>query len=1212
MQIIRYLMELKKRRPRELFIDLTDDAPVEVMVQGEDAKLLYEQALKEGYVKVYRARILFIGQDRAGKTSLKKSLLGMPFEPKEQRTDGIEIDPSKFEIEVNRVKNWYSTRESAGEATLPEISAISRMVAEILYDSSVGEENVDSNPTLEEVRCRNESGKELKVECEAESENSFFKKQLEEDEHNPAKTDMSSPIGSLVGSDDSAKDDSQHSADLMIDTASVAVDVKNRAARCLKEMFRKGLKPENDRNERESELSVEMWDFAGQHVYYASHPVFFSPRAIYILVHNLSKSIDAIAQPCARQGTHKVILENPNMETNLENLLSWLATLHSIKSPAEEIPTDLPYLRPPVFIVGSHADIPYEDTKTVTSKIQQGMAGKEYEKHVIRPFFNVDNTQSSKSNSKSSRSILWRIKNMFSNPQGKHEAGDDSDGDGIPALQTRILEVIEQEPYMGEQVPVRWFNFEKVIEALVTTSVYYTKVKTLQTYAKELCFVEDEKQFNTMLNFYHNLGVVVRHRDTVILKSQWLIDVLKQLITIPHFDKADPVGSKYWKELEISGVLSMNLVDHVFSKFDKHDVIKEDILDLMEQFGLIAKFSPNLANATYFVPAQLKSSPEGLLKLEPSGTDPCSLYLHFVDGFVPHGLFPQLVSRFTAWCPKTGCTQLPNLYNNGARFFIGRHVIYDLILICQRRFIKIFLRSITQVEAVSMSQSAEMARAVREFLEDTMEDLSQVLTYLRGMQYELCVLCPNCLQGGQQCANHTQTSCTHHDCFHLLKVKRDEPLFCTKSIPAAVLTINGIERWFSVNTGKDLSSIRGDTAQIAQFQDPGKCGKTLKVMLLASEWNSSKGGLSTINRHLAILLASHAEVKVTLLVPKSACGEEDKRAAESYNVTIHKADSRPGFDDPLDWLSFPPRDITTDIVLGHGAKLGKQAQVIRESHNCKWVQVVHTAPEELGIFKKYSKAISKGEEKTTAEVDLCKLADAVVAVGPKLTGAFSSYLRSCEKHQDIIELTPGIFNDFSDVKQVQDESDKFKVLTFGRGDPEDFSLKGYDIAAKAVAELNDKSYCLVFVGALDGKQEEVAKALLDSGISENQLFVRRFVKSKAKLKDLFCEVGLCIMPSRTEGYGLTALEALSAYLPILVSGNSGFGDALRVLPLGVSFVVDSSEPEEWAKAIAKVRQKKRAVRLEETRMLRKCYEEKYSWEKSCQTLVQKMWSMVYG
>ena len=391
-----------------------------------------------------------------------------------------------------------------------------------------------------------------------------------------------------------------------------------------------------------------------------------------------------------------------------------------------------------------------------------------------------------------------------------------------------------------------------------------------------------------------------------------------------------------------------------------------------------------------------------------------------------------------------------------------------------------------------------------------------------------------------------------------------------------------------------------------------KSATALKVTLLGSEWSSSMGGLSTINRQLAILLAKHSEVDITLLVPQFSCSEEEKRMASSHNVTILEAEKLEGFGDPLEWLSFPPRGLDIDFVLGHGAKLGKQAQVIRKYHNCKWIQVVHTAPEELAMYKNYPKAISKGQEKNLTEVALCKLANAVLAVGPKLTKAYSSYLRSCEKHQDIIQLTPSMFREFSDIKQAAVDMDNFKVLTFGRGDPEDFSLKGYDISARAIVELEDRSYHLIFVGAPDGKQDEVAKNLLESGIDKKQLTVRKFMHSKEGLRELFCEADLCIMPSRTEGFGLTALEAFSAGLPILVSRNSGFGEALCTVPSGKSFVVESEDPEEWAKAIAGVRQKKRSDRLQDIQQLRSSYEEKFSWEKQCDSLVEKMWDIVHG
>ena len=194
-----------------------------------------------------------------------------------------------------------------------------------------------------------------------------------------------------------------------------------------------------------------------------------------------------------------------------------------------------------------------------------------------------------------------------------------------------------------------------------------------------------------------------------------------------------------------------------------------------------------------------------------------------------------------------------------------------------------------------------------------------------------------------------------------------------------------------------MGTSQGEPAQ----GDLGTSENVLKVTLLASEWRSCKGGLSTINRELALKLAQHKQVEVTILVPQSACSEEERRFAKSHNITIREGLERPDFDS-LEWLCFPPRDLAIDVVLSHGAKLGKQAQVIRESHSSKWVQVVHTALEELGMYKNYSQAISKGEEKHKIEVALCKLANVVLAVGPKLKETYTAYLGSCKEHEDVI------------------------------------------------------------------------------------------------------------------------------------------------------------------------------------------------------------------
>ena len=381
----------------------------------------------------------------------------------------------------------------------------------------------------------------------------------------------------------------------------------------------------------------------------------------------------------------------------------------------------------------------------------------------------------------------------------------------------------------------------------------------------------------------------------------------------------------------------------------------------------------------------------------------------------------------------------------------------------------------------------------------------------------------------------------------------------------------------------------------------------VKVVLLASEWNSKQGGLSTFNRELAIHLAKHPKVEVFFFLPR--CDRAEMQAAKKKQITLVEAEPIIGVSE-LQWLCHPPKWLQIDFVIGHGVVLGSQAQIIRKNGTCKWIQFVHTDPEELGMFKDYPDAVSKGEEKHKDEVKLCEMADVVVAVGPKLAEACRSYLRYCGKDQDVFELTPGVFSEFSKVVQSDTEGSIFRVLSFGRGDAEDFHLKGFDIAAKAVAKVNDAH--LIFVGATGKKQDEVAARLKKCHLTASRLRVKAYMEIRDDLNKLFSSVDLAIMPSRTEGFGLAALEALSAGLPILVSGNSGFGKALAEVTFGSSCVVPSEDAEKWAQEIDKVKAKKRATRLDESKSLLKNYAKKYKWQDQTRDLIEKMMAIRNG
>ena len=83
----------------------------------------------------------------------------------------------------------------------------------------------------------------------------------------------------------------------------------------------------------------------------------------------------------------------------------------------------------------------------------------------------------------------------------------------------------------------RWFKFERAVDALVAKQTCFMNLDRLRSVIQQVCHIEDEEEVTTMLNFYHDLGVIVKHGQTVVLQAQWLIDLFKQVITVRPFDE---------------------------------------------------------------------------------------------------------------------------------------------------------------------------------------------------------------------------------------------------------------------------------------------------------------------------------------------------------------------------------------------------------------------------------------------------------------------------------------------------------------------------------------------------------------------------------------------------------------------------------------------------------------------------------------------------
>ena len=90
------------------------------------------------------------------------------------------------------------------------------------------------------------------------------------------------------------------------------------------------------------------------------------------------------------------------------------------------------------------------------------------------------------------------------------------------------------------------------------------------------------------------------------------------------------------------------------------------------------------------------------------------------------------------------------------------------------------------------------------------------------------------------------------------------------------------------------------------------------------------------------------------------------------------------------------------------------------------------------------------------------------------------------------------------------------------------------------------------------------------------------------------------LPSRTEGFGLVALEAISAGIPVLVAGESGIAEALLKVDSGHSFIVESDDAKVWAQRIQQLSSQSPEERENNAKLLRDNYDKTYQWRSECE------------
>ena len=452
-----------------------------------------------------------------------------------------------------------------------------------------------------------------------------------------------------------------------------------------------------DQNVSEDTIWPVIWDFAGQDIYRAIHPMFMSPEAIYLLAFDLTQKLHNRAVCRVNLPLHKEkrVQQRDIEDTNLDHVMRWMDLIHALNNPnGNKLPPSvssvgLPPSLPPVILVGTHAD--GVDPSKIKSQIKQiKSAMEELYDHVVN-FLPVDNSK----------------------------AGEKEGIKKFVSLRTELLKLAEKMPHTlplpENRIPLQWHRVEKELsETTWQEKNYITKKTFQQEIVSKFCNFRKKDDIDGLIRFLVDRGSIVYQEPTndqdglVFLDPQWLINMITQIINVNPLDEEAEALDRYREKLQTEGILHKKLLDYRFQNL-KLDPVKDSFISLMQRFNLICMWpSKDPQDPLILVPCMLTSEGKDndqedemtstccaplCLKFEGTNYVPrtcCApLYLKFEGtNYVPGGLFCRLVVLFGKWLsinPKEEHTY--KLHSHEAQFSL--EVNQFLRLVCYKRVIEL-------------------------------------------------------------------------------------------------------------------------------------------------------------------------------------------------------------------------------------------------------------------------------------------------------------------------------------------------------------------------------------------------------------------------------------------------------------------------------------------------------------------------------------------
>ncbi len=600
--------------------------------------------------KIFRAKVNLIGHQGVGKSSVLRSLLGLPFVEEHYSTQGIDCKATKCHLHIAQSEDWKPLNKNRKEICKEDLN---EQILERLKELSISEDQT-----------------EAMAEGEPNIETAWQQESIYVNMDSPVESPVMPPL--------------YQNPHQPIDDSSVPDPDPELVYGTIGQFSRQQSRENQDQSvtKGKSTLQIGFWDYGGQIEYYATHHMFLDSDSINVLVLDITKDLSS---PVETEQLGRFEDKGTTIPKNVIDFVHyWLNTIytyivHRARIRAEVYRGTADY--PTVLVALTHKDQLDLDPdkrnlqiKNFVTKLLRSLDGKEYGRLI-------------------SRSNVFCVDNKNGDP------------DEFEKLKGAIIDSAKKKIGWELSIPVRWLQLETLLykeaQKLNRNVVPIQKAEELAT-----TFLITSEEFKDFVTFYHAMGDILHFPDLdsnkyLITSPQWLIEIFASIIRYPSSESSDGREPEDVKQLEESGVVDEDLLFCLWQKFE----IELDFLSkLMCKFDLMipvpgdeeASAMPGTTYIPqYLIPCMLPvcdlDEMNSVLKKD-SGMNliAAPLYFKSKDNFIPIGTFQRLLCH----CSKNpGWRIHGKIYYNAGTFLTNQDNDILVRLTCHDIAIKVECRS---------------------------------------------------------------------------------------------------------------------------------------------------------------------------------------------------------------------------------------------------------------------------------------------------------------------------------------------------------------------------------------------------------------------------------------------------------------------------------------------------------------------------------------